>query len=149
MELSPINKELIINLLSKADGEDLHEIVKATGKEDWLCKTLVLKASDNDIEYYLSEREYLSSLLTKGALQKSLDENLQLKHRLSCIKGDLQALQLFIRENYLTDVFRQNLCDSLYVSEGWNIISNLEIAADLEDDECMTWKIDYYDTQTK
>jgi len=62
MELSEEQKQQVINILSKADGEDMDEIVRAIGMEDYLFHSLMMSASENDINYNLDIRSAFDDL---------------------------------------------------------------------------------------
>jgi hypothetical protein len=85
------------------------------------------------------ENEYVN-------LQK---ENRELKHRLSCIESDIKIIGRHI-ENTCPDQFEQpsrneDNCkkyedNSVYTDVAWHNISNIEVACDLDVDECMEWE---------
>lgn len=62
MELTEEQKKIVVNILSKADGEDMDEIVNNTGFGDYLLRSLILRASDDDIQYLLEEIKHLAKL---------------------------------------------------------------------------------------
>ena len=57
MELSEAEKHAIKQVLSHADGEDMEEIVRATGFEEYLLHSLIMRATDDELEYFLAERK--------------------------------------------------------------------------------------------
>jgi hypothetical protein len=69
------------------------------------------------------------------------EENLALKHRLSCIEGDIQIIGRHI-ENTCADQFEKpslNEDGSVYAECAWHNVSNIEIACDLTDDSPLEW----------
>ena len=46
-----------LTMIEGADGEDIERLIRAAGFEDYLLRSLIMKASDNDLEYLLKERE--------------------------------------------------------------------------------------------
>jgi hypothetical protein len=58
MELKESEKELAIAILSLADGEDVDEIVDKSCFKDYLTRSLILQASDIDLDLILEERKY-------------------------------------------------------------------------------------------
>jgi len=65
MELSGEQKLLVISVLRNADGEDLDEIIESIGMEDYLLHSLMMRASQDEIDYYLEERKNILPLLKK------------------------------------------------------------------------------------
>lgn len=59
MELTQEDKDIVIKILSRADGEDMDEIVKAIGFDDYLLHSLIMRASDSDVEYWVAEKKRL------------------------------------------------------------------------------------------
>ena len=56
MELTEQQKQTVLDILSFADGEDMEEIINKSGFKDYLTRSLIMDCTDEDLEYYLSER---------------------------------------------------------------------------------------------
>ena len=57
MELTEQQKQMVLDILSCADGEDMEEIINKSGFKDYLTRSLIMDCiDDEDLEYYLSER---------------------------------------------------------------------------------------------
>ena len=59
MELNTLEKDLVITILSRADGEDIDDIVRRSNFEEYLTRSLILRASNVEIFETLKERIYL------------------------------------------------------------------------------------------
>jgi len=62
----------------------------------------------------------------------------QLEHRLAMVEDDITQLKKFIYANGLDETFQKATDTS---DEAWTLLYNMEIACDLNSDECMTWKL--------
>jgi len=74
--------------------------------------------------------------------QVAQEEYLLLKHRLSCIEGDIRIIARHI-ENNCNEIFNQpslNEDGSVYADEAWHNVSNIEIACDLDCDDVLEWE---------
>ena len=64
MELTEQQKQLVLNILSFADGEDMDEIIDRSTFKDYLTRSLIMDCIDDmDLKYYLSERDELIKIL--------------------------------------------------------------------------------------
>ena len=65
----------------------------------------------------------------------------QLEHRLAMVEDDIAQLRNFIYAKGLDETFQKptNVGD-----EAWTILNNIEIACDLNSDECLTWRVYNY-----
>lgn len=63
MELTEEEKQVVKKILSKADGEDMDSIIYDLGFEEYLLRSLVMSASEDDIQYLLEERSRLKNEL--------------------------------------------------------------------------------------
>jgi hypothetical protein len=64
MELTEQQKQLVLNILSFADGEDMEEIIDRSTFKDYLTRSLIMDCIDDmDLKYYLSERDELIKIL--------------------------------------------------------------------------------------
>ena len=64
-----------------------------------------------------------------------MNEIEQLKHRLAMVEDDLKVIKMYIGERNLDfdqPTFAADTC--------WTHIFNIQIACNLESDECLTWK---------
>ena len=82
--------------------------------------------------------------VTKSNLERLLQENLQLKHRLACIADDIEIIDRHIQKNCNKRFKRPSLNKdgSVYAHQAWHNICNIEIACDLNDDESLEWTSD-------
>ena len=62
MELTTQQKELVLSILSEADGEDVQEIINESVFKDYLTRILVLECSDEELVEYTNERNELQTL---------------------------------------------------------------------------------------
>jgi hypothetical protein len=60
----------------------------------------------------------------------------ELEHRLSLVMDDQVQLRKFIYSNGLGKAFEQSTDVS---DEAWALLNNIEIACDLNSDECLSW----------
>ena len=70
-----------------------------------------------------------------------MNENEQLKHRLACIKKDMELIVRHIQSE-CSGAFHQPSRDddgNVYADQAWHNISNIEIACDLDNDESLGW----------
>ena len=61
----------------------------------------------------------------------------QFEHRIAMIYDDLVQIRNFIYENNLNGIFQRKTHVS---DEAWTLLNNIEIACDLNSDECLTWR---------
>ena len=66
----------------------------------------------------------------------------ELEHRLDMIDDDSRDLRAFIYSNGLSKAFEipDNFSDITSDVEGFTYLNNIDIACNLNDDECLTWK---------
>jgi len=62
----------------------------------------------------------------------------KLEHRLAMILDDVKALVQFLDENRLMEALDN---PSKQTDSAWTHISNIKIACDLNDDDCLGWKL--------
>ena len=101
---------------------------------------MTLAEQKKDSTYtYMTEIEHQ---ITKDNLERLIKENFELKHRLSCIEGDIEIIDRHIKNNCNKKFKRpsRNEDGSVFAEEAWHNITNIEIACDLnDDDEIMEW----------
>lgn len=61
MELSRLEKDTIVDMLNRADGEDIEELINRSGFEDYLLHSLVMKATWESVNYYIEEKKQFTS----------------------------------------------------------------------------------------
>ena len=101
---------------------------------------------------YLTEEEYQLTMnqvkllqeerdVSKNNMERLLKENLELRHRLSCIADDIEIINRHIQKNCNKRFKRPSLNKdgSTYAEEAWHNVSNIEIACDLNDDQPLYW----------
>lgn len=96
---------------------------------------------EDSVKLTLAERE-----VNKDNLERLLKENLELKHRLSCIADDIEIIERHIVNNCNKRFKRPSLNadGTIYADEAWYNVSNIEIACDLNDDEPLHWESKLY-----
>ena len=106
--------------------------------EDSVNMTLAEQKKDSTYTY-MTEIEHQ---ITKDNLERLIKENFELRHRLSCIEGDIEIIDRHIKNNCNKKFKRpsRNEDGSVFAEEAWHNITNIEIACDLnDDDEIMEW----------
>lgn len=61
----------------------------------------------------------------------------EFEHRIAMIYDDLVQIRKFIYDNNLDEIFQRKTHVS---DEAWTLLNNIEIACDLNSDECLTWR---------
>ena len=100
------------------------------------------KASNLTLEDACTYLNEVEQKITKDNLERLLLENAQLKHRLACVKDDIEIIDRHIKNNCNKKFKRpsRNEDGSVFAEEAWHNITNIEIACDLnDDDEIMEW----------
>jgi hypothetical protein len=90
---------------------------------------------------YMTEVEHK---IFKSEAERLKLENLQLRHRLACIKDDIEIIDRHIQNN-CNKKFKKsslNADGSIYADEAWHNITNIEIACDLSDESVDEWGSD-------
>jgi hypothetical protein len=109
MELTALEKDLVVAILNRADGEDMEEIVERSTFQGYLIRSLMLGASNTDIQNVLDERNEL------------------IKRRITLVLDDVEELRrLLPNMPYFEDSVQR-------------VLSNIEIALDLNDNESDSW----------
>ena len=62
----------------------------------------------------------------------------QFEHRIAMIQDDLIQIRQFIYAHDLDEIFQKKTHVS---DEAWTLLNNIEIACDLNSDECLTWRV--------
>lgn len=121
--------------------------------EDSVKMTLAEKAKASNLTLenactYLNEVE---QKITKDNLERLMLENLQLKHRLACIKDDIEIIDRHIRHTCaekFAQPSRSNEDNEKYTDnpvfacEAIHNVTNIEIACDLSDESVDEWGSD-------
>jgi len=115
--------------------------------EDSVNATLAEKQQE-DAYTYLKEVE---DKIHKDNLERLLKENLELRHRLACIADDIEIIAFHI-ENTCNKKFKKpsrmkGNCikykdNAVHADQAWHNVTNIEIACDLNSDECLDWMAD-------
>jgi hypothetical protein len=103
---------------------------------------MTLAEQKNKSSYtYMTEVEHE---INKQNVERLMMENLQLRHRLACIKDDIAIIDRHIQKNCNKRFKRPSLNKdgSIYADEAWHNITNIEIACDLSDESVDEWGSD-------
>ena len=108
--------------------------------EDSVNMTLAERKKDS-AHCYLNEVE---QKITKENMERLMMENLQLRHRLACIKDDIEIIDRHIQKNCNKRFKRPSLNKdgSIYADEAIHNVTNIEIACDLSDESVDEWGSD-------
>lgn len=128
MELTNQEKQQVLDILSKADGEDIEQIINQSGFDKYLTRALTIKSSTEDLNYYIKERDSLT--------KEKMGSTQQLKHRLEIISEEATILRKFIEDNNLSEEFALATSKS---HEAIHHLNNIDIACDLDDDTPLKW----------
>ena len=98
-----------------------------------------LAESETDSAYaYMTEVEHE---INKQNAERLMKENLELRHRLSCVADDILIISNHIEDN-CNKKFKKpsrNPDGSVNADEAWYNVSNIEIACDLSDESVKEW----------
>ena len=109
------------------------------------------KASNLTLEdacTYMTEVEHE---INKQNIERLMLENLQLRHRLACIKDDIAIIdrhitntcaKKFTQPSRNSDGCKKYEDNSVFAEEAWHNITNIEIACDLSDESVDEWGSD-------
>jgi hypothetical protein len=91
---------------------------------------------NGEVWKYVSEK--LGYALKEKAVTPSADDKYtkELEHRLNMIDDDAAKLRTFIIDKGISSYFR-DAKDELF---GFVYLDNIDVACDLNDDECLSWK---------
>jgi hypothetical protein len=110
--------------------------------EDSVNMTLAEKQKEGAYTY-LKEVE---DKIHKENLERLLQENLELRHRLACIVDDIEFIERHITSYKKSRKwFKQpslNADGSIYADQAWHHVTNIQIACDLNDDSPLEWMAD-------
>ena len=108
--------------------------------EDSVNMTLAEQKKDSTYTYM----KEIEQQITKDNLERLLLENFQLKHRLACVKDDIEIIDRHIKKNCNKRFKRpsRNKDGSVFAEEAWHNITNIEIACDLSDESVDEWGSD-------
>ena len=111
--------------------------------EDSVNMTLAekAKASNLSLESACTYLHEVGQKIHKENLERLMQENFELRHRLACISDDIEIIDRHIQKNCNKRFKRPSLNKdgSIYADEAWHNVSNIEIACDLDDDEPLHW----------
>ena len=104
---------------------------------------------------YLTEQEYELTMnqikllqeerdVSKNNMERLLQENFELRHRLACIADDIEIIDRHIQNNCNKRFKRPSLLEdgSTHADQAWHNITNIQIACDLNDDDVLEWTSD-------
>ena len=110
---------------------------------------MTLAEQKNKSSYtYMTEQE---QQITKENMERLMMENLQLRHRLSCIKDDIAIIdrhitntcaKQFAQPSRSTDHCKKYKDNEVYADEAIHNVTNIEIACDLSDESVDEWGSD-------
>ena len=112
---------------------------------------MTLAEQKNKSSYtYMTEQE---QQITKENIERLMMENLQLRHRLACIKDDIEIIdrhisaykssrKVFKKPSRSTDHCKKYEDNAVYAEEAWHNVTNIEIACDLSDESVDEWGSD-------
>jgi len=107
--------------------------------EDSVNATLAEKQKE-DAYTYLKEVE---SEISKQNIERLMQENFELRHRLSCISDDIEIIARHIDSSKkCRKWFKQpslNANGTIFADQAWHNVSNIEIACDLSDGSPLEW----------
>ena len=94
---------------------------------------------EDSVKLTLAERE-----VHKDNLERLMQENFELKHRLACIADDIEIIDRHIQNNCNKRFKRPSLLEdgSTHADQAWHNITNIQIACDLNDDDVLEWTSD-------
>ena len=100
---------------------------------------MTLAEREKDSAYaYMTEVEHE---INKQNVERLMKENLELRHRLSCVADDILIISNHIEDN-CNKKFKKpsrNPDGSVNADEAWHNVSNIEIACDLNDNAPLEW----------
>ena len=112
---------------------------------------MTLAEQKNKSSYtYMTEQE---QQITKENMERLMMENLQLRHRLACIKDDIEIIdrhisshkssrKIFKKPSRCNDGCKKYEDNSVYADEAIHNLTNIEIACDLSDESVDEWGSD-------
>ena len=110
--------------------------------EDSVNATLAEKQQ----EYAYTYLKEVEDKIHKDNLERLLKENLELRHRLACVADDIEIIERHIGSyKKARKWFKQpstNADGSIYADQAWHNVTNIQIACDLNSDECLDWMAD-------
>ena len=94
---------------------------------------------EDSVKLTLAERE-----VHKDNLERLMQENFELKHRLACIADDIEIIDRHIQNNCNKRFKRPSLLEdgSTHADQAWHNITNIQIACDLNNDDALEWTSD-------
>ena len=115
--------------------------------EDSVNMTLAEQKKDSTYTYMTEQEQQI----TKENMERLMMENLQLRHRLACIKDDIAIIDRHITNTCAEQFTQPSRCkdgckkyedNSVYADEAIHNLTNIEIACDLSDESVDEWGSD-------
>lgn len=108
--------------------------------EDSVNMTLAERKKDSAYTY-MTEAEHE---INKQNVERLMQENFELRHRLACIADDIEIIDRHIENNCNKRFKRPSLLEdgSTHADQAWHNITNIQIACDLNSDEALEWTSD-------
>jgi hypothetical protein len=110
---------------------------------------MTLAEQKKDSTYtYMTEQE---QQITKENMERLMLENLQLRHRLACVRDDIAIIDRHITNTCAKQFAQPSRCkdgckkyedNSVYADEAIHNLTNIEIACDLSDESVDEWGSD-------
>ena len=100
--------------------------------------------SDDYPTYEESVNMTLAEKAKTSDMERLMQENFELKHRLACIADDIEIIDRHIQNNCNKRFKRPSLLEdgSTHADQAWHNITNIQIACNLNDDESLEWTSD-------
>ena len=94
---------------------------------------------EDSVKLTLAERE-----VHKDNLERLMQENFELRHRMACIADDIEIIDRHIENNCNKRFKRPSLNEdgSVNADRAWHNITNIQIACDLNSDDSLEWTSD-------
>ena len=94
---------------------------------------------ESDFQYILVDGvlvDYEEPIDEDTLKQEYMTSTEEMQHRMAMILDDMKVIRAFINEQGLNEAFQK---PTSMADECWTHLSNIEIACDIDDNECLTW----------
>ena len=113
----------------------------------WRMECGCTEANVLDGNHNVCNNTYMTEIeqqITKDNLERLMQENFELKHRLACIADDIEIIERHIQNNCNKRFKRPSLLEdgSIHADQAWHNITNIQIACDLNSDDPLEWTSD-------